>query len=315
VQQWNLSYQRQVGADWLLSLAYMGSKTTHQWDQAEENPGVFIPGTCSGKPCSSTANLNQRRVLYLENPAAGAYYSTLSLSDDGANSGYNGLLASARHRFGSNYTVLANYTWSHCISEANFVGTLAGSGYQNPYNRNGDRSSCAFDLRHNFNLSLVALSPRFNGNRAARLILSGWQVAPIVSVRSGLRFTPVTGVDNSMTGIGLDRPNVIGNPYVRNTSALLWLSPAAFSPNPVGAFGNAGAFSLVGPRYFNIDLGISRSFAVYEQHKLEVRFEAFNATNHTNLATPVATVQNARFGQITSAGDPRILQFAMKYQF
>ena len=68
VQEWDLSYQRQLAANWLLSLSYLGSKTTHQWDQTEENPGAFIPGTCSGKPCSSTANLNQRRVLYLQNP-------------------------------------------------------------------------------------------------------------------------------------------------------------------------------------------------------------------------------------------------------
>ena len=180
-QEWNFSYQRQLAADWLVTATYLGSKTTHQWDQTEENPGVFIPGTCSGKPCSSTSNLSQRRVLALQNPAAGAYYSTISLSDDGANANYNGLLLSARHRFSSNYTVLANYTWSHCISEANFVGTLAGNGYQNPYNRNADRGSCAFDLRHIVNVSLVAATPRFSGNRAARYLLSGWQIAPILS--------------------------------------------------------------------------------------------------------------------------------------
>ncbi len=314
-QQWNLSYQRQLGADWLLSATYLGSKTTHQWDQTEENPGVYIPGTCNGRPCSSTSNLNQRRVLYLQNPAAGAYYSTISMSDGGANANYNGLLVSARHRFSSSYTVLANYTWSHCINEGQFVGTLAASGYQNPYDRNADRGSCAFDLRHIFNLSLVAETPRFAGNRMARYLLSGWQIAPIVALRSGGRFTPVTGVDNSMTGVGLDRPNVAADPYSRNSSRLLWLSPAAFTSNPQGAFGNAGVFSLVGPRYFNVDLGISRSFAVREKHRLEVRFEAFNSANHVNFSAPVASVQNARFGQIISAGEPRILQVAMKYRF
>jgi hypothetical protein len=254
-------------------------------------------------------------VLYLQNPATGAYYSTLSLSDGGANANYNGLLASVRHRFSSSYTLLANYTWSHCINEGNFVGTLAGAGYQNPYDRNADRGSCAFDLRHIFNLSLVAATPRFAGNRAAHYLLSGWQIAPIVAWRSGVRFTPLTGVDNSMTGVGLDRPNLVGDPYVRDTARLLWLRPGAFAPNPVGTFGNAGVFSLVAPGYFNLDLGISRAFSIRESHRLEARFEAFNAPNHTNLAAPVNSVQNARFGQIISAGDPRILQVAMKYRF
>ena len=90
----------------------------------------------------------------------------------------------------------------------------------------------------------------------------GGNIAPILVVRSGSRFTPVTGVDNSMTGIGLDRPNIVGDPYVRNTSTLLWLNPAAFAPNLIGTFGNAGVYSLVGPGYFNVDVAVSRSFTL-----------------------------------------------------
>ena len=315
VQEWDLSYQRQVGADWLLTANYVGNKTTHSWVQTEEDPGVYIPGTCNGKACSSTSNLNQRRVLYLANSKAGAYYSTVARSDGGANSEYNGLLLSARRRLSRNYTILANYTYSHCISEANFVGELAGAGYQNPYNRDADRGNCAFDLRHIFNLSIVATSPVLKINPWARAIMSNWQIAPIVSAHTGNPFTPLAGADNSMTGVGLDRPNAVGNPYERNTATLLWLNPTAFTPNPIGTFGNAGTYSLSGPRYFNIDLAISRSFVIRESQRLEVRFEAFNSTNHTHLAVPVSSENNARFGQITSAGDPRILQFAMKYHF
>ena len=146
-------------------------------------------------------------------------------------------------------------------------------------------------------------------------MLSDCQIAPIVSARNGVHFTPVTGVDNSLTGVGADRPNVVGEAYVRNRSRLLWLNPSGFASNPVGTFGNAGVYSLTAPGYFNIDVGLSRSFAVREAHRLEVRFEVFNAANHVNLAAPVATLTNARFGQITSAGEPRILQFAMKYHF
>ncbi|MGP8244541.1 MAG: carboxypeptidase regulatory-like domain-containing protein [Bryobacteraceae bacterium] len=314
-QEWDLSYQHEAGANWLFSATYIGNKTTHSWVETEGDPGVYIPGTCNGKACSTTANLNQRRVLYLENPTAGAYYSTISTSDGGANSEYNGLLFSARHRLSANYTILANYTYSHCISEANFVGELAGPGYQNPYNRDADRANCAFDLRHIFNLSLVATVPHLAGSALERMVLNNWQIAPLVSAQRGLPFTPLTGVDNSMTGVGLDRPNVVGQPYVRDTATLLWLSPAGFAANPVGTFGNAGPYSLVAPGYIDVDLAVSRAFKVHEAQRLEVRFECFNSTNHVNLAAPVATVSNAHFGQITSAGNPRILQFAMKYRF
>lgn len=313
-QEWDFGYQRQAGADWLFSATYLGNKTTHLWLGTEEDPAVFIPGTCNGSACSTTKNESQRRVLYLQNPAAGTYYSTIALTDDGANAEYNGLLLSARHRFSQNYTVLANYTYSHCISEGNFSGELTGPSYQNPYNRDADRASCDFDLRQIVNLSVVALTPHFK-ERWAGLLLSNWQIAPIVSLHNGFPFTPTTGLDNSLTGVGLDRPNVIGNPYLQNTSTLQWLNPAAFTANPLGTFGDAGAYSLVGPHYFDIDLGVSRYFKVRESQRLEARFEAFNVLNHVNFNSPVASEQNAHFGQITSAADPRILQFAMKYDF
>ena len=314
VQEWSFSYQRQLSADWMLSATYMGNKATHEWAATEENPAVYIPGTCGGSPCSSTKNTTQRRVLYLENPIAGNYYSTIALSDDGANVEYQALWLAVRHRFSSHYTVLANYTYSHCIAEGTMVGDLTGPQYQNPNNRDADRANCRFDLRQIANLSMVAESPRFTAAWTNR-VLGHWQLAPLVSMHSGLWFSPTTGVDNSLTGVGLDRPNMVGNPYVRNTSTQQWLNPAAFAANPVGTFGNAGAYSLQGPGVFNLDMALSRSFQVRESHRLEVRFEAFNSLNHVNFANPASSLSSAQFGRISSAGAPRILQFAMKYVF
>ena len=91
------------------------------------------------------------------------------------------------HRFTENYTILANYTYSHCISEADFGGDLGGANTEQPFNRNADRGNCAFDLRHIFNLSLVALSPHFAGVWTNRL-LGNWQFAPIISAHSGTWF-------------------------------------------------------------------------------------------------------------------------------
>jgi hypothetical protein len=314
VQAWSFSYQRQVSSNWLFSATYMGNKTTHQWAATEQNPAVYIPGTCAGAPCSSTRNTAQRRVLALQNPTAGSYYSTIALSDDGSNAGYNAALFTARHRFSSNYMVLANYTYSHCISEGTMTGELSGPQYQDPSNRRGSRGNCPFDVRHMANLSFVAQSPHFAQTWTNRL-LGNWQVAPLISVRTGLWFTPVTGVDNSLTGIGLDRPNVVGDPYSTTSNVLQWLNPGSFVANPLGTFGNAGSFSLVGPKYFGIDVAVTRTFQVWESHKLEMRFEAFNAGNQTRLANPIANLSSAQFGRITSAAEPRILQLGMKYHF
>jgi hypothetical protein len=321
-QTWSLSYQRELSQNWMLSLTYMGNKITHQWASTEQNPAVYIPGTCSAGqygltaagPCSSTKNTAQRRVLSLLNPTTGNYYSTITQADDGANSSYNGLLLSLRHRFSSHYTVLANYTYSHCIAEGLVVGDLSAPQYQNPYNRAGDRGNCRWDIRQSGNISMVAQAPHFANAWKSRL-LSNWQLAPLVSLRTGLWFSPATGVDNSLTGVGLDRPNVVGDPYIRNSSTLQWLNPAAFVANPVGTFGNAGNDSLAGPKYFDVDLAFSRSFQVLESHRLEVRFEAFNTLNHTNFSTPTTSLSSAQFGRISAAGAPRILQFAMKYSF
>ena len=314
MQQWNLSYERQVGKDWMVSVSYVGNKTTHLWIGTELDPAVYIPGTCNGQPCSTTGNTNQRRVLYLANPAFGAGISTLAQTDDGANASFNSLVFTTQHRFANNYTVLANYTYSHCLSSGNFAGDVAGPNYQNPSNRNADWGNCSFDLRHNLNASVIAASPHFTGVWMNR-ILGNWQLAPLFIVHSGTPFNPVTGLDNSRTGVGLDRPNVVANPYLRNGSTRQWLQSSAFSANLIGTFGDAGAYSLYGPSYFDIDAALSRFFAIREGQQLAVRAEFFNLTNHVNFSNPTTSLQSSNFGVILAASDPRILQFSMKYTF
>ena len=98
-------------------------------------------------------------------------------------------------------------------------------------------------------------------------------------------------------------------------SAGVWASAAAFQPNATGTFGNAGYNSLIGPGSFGLDANVSRVFRITERHRAQLRFEFFNALNHTRFNTPVGNLSSANFGRIQSAGDPRILQFALKYSF
>jgi hypothetical protein len=146
-QHWNFSVQRQVGANWLLSAEYIGNGSYHRWENTELNPAVYIPGMCGANPCSTIANTEARRVLSLINPSAGALISTITYNDDGANAQYNGLLLKADHRLSQNFSVLANYTYSHCLSEAQNETELSGNDYQNPYDRNADRGNCVNDYR------------------------------------------------------------------------------------------------------------------------------------------------------------------------
>jgi hypothetical protein len=122
-------------------------------------------------------------------------------------------------------------------------------------------------------------------------------------------------VDDSRTGVGVDRPNVVANPYVQNLTSLVWISATAFVANPLGTFGDAGYNSLRAPRFFDMDATLSRVFPVHERAKLELRFEFFDLTNHPDFNAPVSTLSSGSFGKIQSASENRILQFALKLTF
>jgi hypothetical protein len=316
VGHWNASVQHSIGTGWILSVSYLGNKTSHLWIGNEVNPAVYIPGTCSGKPCSSTGNTQARRVFSLANPVAGQYYSQMTIAYDGASANYNGLLTSLEHRFAQHYTVLANYTWSKCLGIAP-VTSLGTGVTENPYNVRADYGPCTYDSTHLFNLSAVYVSQYGHGGLVSQL-LSNWNLAPLIRYTSGLPVNPATGKDNSLTGVGNDRPNVISTQAYTGASHGLfyqYLNPGLFAPNAVGTFGNAGHYSLRGPGYFNVDLAVSREFRLVESLTLHIRAEAFNLLNHPNFGLPSGNIASSSFGQITSASDPRILQASMKLVF
>jgi hypothetical protein len=316
-QMWGLSYEYQLKKNWLLSADYIGSKVTHLWSGADQNHAAYIPGTCSGAPCATIANTNQRRLLYLQNPAAGASYAQIQTLDEGNYSNYGGLILKVRHRFAQNFTILASYTYSHCLQdgeiESNDLGNN-GPSFQNPNDRNADYGNCDSDIRHSFVGSLVIDSPRLS-NRAANAVLGNWEFSPIITAQSGTPFTPLSGIDNSRTGINDDRPNVSGNRYLRNKTTLKWLNPAAYTENPVGTFGNSGWNSVTVPHYVDFDAAAVRTFPIHESTNIQFRVEAFNAFNHVNFSGPSNNRSTSTFGTILSANSPRILQLATKLNF
>src|SRR5207248_522043 len=82
--------------------------------------------------------------------------------------------------------------------------------------------------------------------------------------------------------------------------------------NHPGQYGNLGRNVLTAPGNFNSDLGLYKHFNITEHKRLVFRAEFFNAFNQTHLNAPISTLISPAFGQITSAGDPRLIQLAMK---
>jgi Carboxypeptidase regulatory-like domain len=316
---WNVGVQHQFGKDWIFSLSYLGNKTIHLWLGNEINPAVYIPGTCGNTACSTTSNTQTRRVLSLANPSAGRYYSQMTYLDDGVNANYNGMLTSVEHRFASNYTVLANYTWSKCMGLAP-VTSLGTGVFQDPSNPRGDYGPCTYDSTNLINGSLVAISKFGHGGLVSHL-LSDWQIAPLMRYQTGLPVNPTTGKDNSLTGVGQDRPNVVSSTIytgtARNAKLYQYVNPQLYKANPLGTFGDAGKDSLRGPSYVNVDAAISRNFHVRERLMLTARVDGFNILNHPNLSGPTASISSSNFGRITSAptDEQRILQGAFKFTF
>jgi hypothetical protein len=320
MEQWSLSLQKQLPGDWLASASYLGNRTVHLEIGEPLNPVIYIPGNCAAGqygltaagPCSNTSNVNFRRQLYLADPVKAQYYAALGQFGDGANANYNALLLSVQHRFTKSYTLSANHTWSHCLTE-NEVALNGGGSPRIPDNRHNEYGNCLSDRTHAFNLSMVARTPTFS-SRLKQKLLGNWQESTIFTAATGTSLTVLQGTDNTRTSAA-DMPNVIGNPKLSNPTIGRWFDVNAFAIPAIGLFGNEGRGILRGPGGWNVDIALSRSFQVAENQKIDFRWEAFNVLNHTRFGNPNATMNSPTFGQITSARDPRIMQFALKYIF
>ncbi|HEX4001351.1 MAG TPA: TonB-dependent receptor [Candidatus Acidoferrales bacterium] len=336
VMQYNLSVEKQVGASWLLSIAYLGSQQRHLWGNNEANPGMQgpcpvaypLPGgvSCTPGPCPSAAppfvcstfpgppgnpglfTLSENRMLQhygsLCSPTTSCYGETLLL-EEGGTGNYNGMVLSAQHRFASHYTSTTNFTWSHCISD-NYTTTLGFflAAEEVPYDRHADRGNCpSADTRLIFNESLVAETPHFS-NHVTEMIAGHWRVSLSGLVQSGLDFSPILILDFSGSGNGLtQRPSLLpgADPYCHPKGRDCWLNPASFVPPAPYTFGNVGNNSLFGPGSIIVNTALSRLFPITERQQVEFRWEVFNLPNHANLYPAQTAFVAPTFGQPTPA--------------
>jgi hypothetical protein len=304
LQQFNVSFQRQLG-DWLLAATYLGNRSKHLWRATELNPAVFGPG-------ATTGNTPARRVLTLQNPTEGRFYGTIGHVDDTGKASYNGLFLQVQRRFKSGLSALTNWTLSKCMSDP-ATTEITGPTIVNPANPGLDYGPCASDRRHVVNVSLVWTSPKFDG--ALGKAFSHWQISPLVRFQTGNRSSVTTGVDNALTGLGGQRAvQILDNPYGDGTENN-YLNRAAFTTPATGTYSTLGTFTIVNPSILQNDISISRTFTVQKTKTVQFRWEVFNVLNHVNFNAPITALNNANFGKIQTAGDPRIMQFAMKFNF
>ena len=160
-------------------------------------------------------------------------------------------------------------------------------------------------------------------------VVGGWQLSGILTTRTGLPVNvslngtatdPLTKQSYrffSRNGGGL-RPNRVGDPNTGidpKTDRLHFLNPGAFAVQPVNTPGNSSRDVALGPKAFTTSLSLAKHFRPTERSQIDLRFEAFNAFNTVNFGNPSATYPNSDFGTISSAGDPRVIQTAVRFRF
>jgi hypothetical protein len=306
-EQYNLGIEQQLTQNMNLSLNYVGSES-HRLDVGTYYNTAVTPGP--GDPSA--------RSLY-------PYMIASNYDRSIGNGTYNALQIALSRRFEGGLAYQISYTWSKSIDEGSsgYFG-VEGTNVQNPYNIRGDRSVSAFDLPQQFTANVnyeapVGRGKRFStGNRLADYALGGWQGNAIFSAHSGQNFS--LNLDPDIANIGnegYERPNLVGNPKPAHQSKDEWFNTAAFVAPVQYTYGNVGRNSLRQQGFWNLDLSVFRQFPVYRSARLELRGEAFNATNSVILGTPGTDLSTpSTFGVISStANDARKLQIAAKIIF
>jgi len=306
--EWNLNIQDQLPGNILIEAAYVGAKGTHLQVLVDHNQD----------PTPGPGDVQSRRPY----PQYGPFTSI----ENHGNSSYHSLQLKAEKRLSGGLMFLSAFTYSKSINDQPEICCNA-PWPQNSFNLASEKGLSDFDNRFrwvsSFDYELpVGKGRRYlNSNRTADLVLGGWHVGGIFTLRSGFPFSPLMGYDPSNTGSnGRLRTDRIANgnfsPGKRTPD--LWFDINAF-PVPTGyAFGNAGKNILDGPGAETSDISIRKLFTITERTNLEFRAEFFNAFNHAVFAQPDPYITDGpgAAGVITSTVIPqRQLQFALKLHF
>jgi len=340
VQIWDLTVERQLAKDLVLSVGYIGSQSYHTNTTANSNQAP--PEVCQNPqgcrsggvlPANQSAIVPQGTVYMPSKPPIVVNGITLQQRPNPyvvytqswfgwGTASYHAMNVSVLKRAARGLTFKANYSFSKALDLNSAI--LAPSGENEPtnlvsglYNRNLNKGVAAYNPAHQFNSNFSYQLPfgsgqRFGGGASGLLnrLIGGWQWNGIATAQTGFPFTPLIGFNNSGTGDGTQPTDIADrNPNFKGPVILgtvdHWFDPRAFSMPIAGTFGNAGRSAYRGPGLFNVDTSLFKRIPIRESVTLQLRVEAFNVLNHVNLAFPNQVVfqgNSSNYSYSASAG-------------
>ena len=342
VQQWNASVQRELTSNMAVELAYAGSKITrvglpdtnlNQLTVEQLAEGAFlqqrVPNPYFGEiPRSSS--LGDPTITRAQLLKPFPEYTTVSLYRNNVGTTiYHGFYAKLEQRFTRGLSYLVSYTRSKLVDDASSVfdasiltGPVANFPAADSFNRRLERDYSTGDIPHVFVTSVIWDFP-FGAGRSSHpggvlgALVNDWTLTGVVTLQSGMpvAITQTTN-NNAFAGFGTQRPDMIGDPRLPSSqrSVSRWFNTDAFRAAAPFTIGTSSRNPVRGPGYNNLDLAVMRRIPVVGK-AIELRAEVFNLTNTPPLGAPNTTVGAAAFGTISSAGDPRIVQLAIKFIF
>ena len=307
VHHLNFTVEKALAGNFVARAGYIGKLQHNLLQMLQRNPATYIPGQ------STLTNTDQRRSLM-----PGVYTSFREVATN-SNAAYHSLQLSLSRRYSNGFTLMAAYTFGKLLDY--YSAQNLGQTPQNPFNQRADRARSDEDRNHVFTTSFVYEMPFLRNSKSwMRTAIGGWSVSGLITAASGLPVGVISGRDFSLTGVGFDRPDLVGNPgrsWTNKGDMLLrYFDTAAFVANQPGRYGGAGRNLFSGPGSVNTDLSLVKAFRISERFgTIQFRSEFFNALNRANFGQPDRNLINATFGRIQTAGEPRIVQFAIRYQF
>jgi len=325
IQQWSASVEKSLGQEMTLELGYLGSHGVHLQRSHLINNAPAGPGAIGPRRPFKTLSFLPGMVLPDNIIVANTTFpvSGINLLENSAQSWYEAGYVNVRRRLAKGWTFLANYTYSKNLSDApDFRSPMFESAAPQDNSRLYLEKALACDIRHRFSLSTVYDLPSLSRDGFLGAVSKNWRLSALYQAQSGFPFTVSVFGDTANAGTLLGenpiRANYTGQPVFNSNTgtADAWFNPAAFSTPSAFTFGNVGRNSVYGPGLQTLDLALQREFAVTETVRFQIRAEAFNALNHTNLGTPNRFVNTPQFGTITEAATPgREIQLGVRLSF
>ncbi|MBM3740555.1 MAG: carboxypeptidase regulatory-like domain-containing protein [Acidobacteria bacterium] len=299
-QQWSLGVQRELGAGFVADTSYVASKRDRG----------LIYGVPINQPAPAPGPVQPRRPY--------PQFNNITAYQTNGSGSYHSLQLRLEKRFDRNLSLLTSYTWSKTLDDNE---GFEGSRLINPLKEKGLGSmhrAHVFTTAFSYSLPVGRSQPLLNALPAvAQAVLGGWQVAGILTLQTGSPFN--VGMAGDVANCACtNRPNRLANGNLSRGERNIqrWFDIGAFAVAPSFTHGNAGRNILIGPGIQNLDVALLKNFRVKDRSTVQVRWEMFNSLNHANFGFPAAAVNvPAVAGRISSALDPRIMQFSLKWLF